>query len=138
MSYEANTGNGLQNHYGPRGLGTGNSSVVSVGMVKTLKFAYGPDNLHIPHTIPENSVILNVDLGALSTGVVTIATVGAVDISGAISSTATFGQDIDTDAVNVPLGGAVVLSAAGVDAAAQAVATALLRGFVTIVYKTHV
>lgn len=96
MGFESNTGLGVNNHYGQRYVGGEEGEIKTAGASFEASLDYDGDVLGKAVVIPAGAVVTEV-IDDFATGAVSAATVGAVDISTAAGTPATY--------VAVPLGG---------------------------------
>lgn len=89
MSYEANTGLGVSNHYGPRKIGNQDGVYERDGEENTAAINFDGDTLSLDVYVPANSVVTEV-VSNFATGAITAATVGSTDISGANGAEANY------------------------------------------------
>jgi hypothetical protein len=100
MSFENSAGLDVSNHYGPRAVG-GNQGVIGTeGMKNEAAVNFDSDQL-VKVEIPVGSVITQI-VEEFSTGAVTAATVGAVDVAAATGAEAAY--------VATPLGGELTIT----------------------------
>ena len=100
MSFEDSAGLGVNNHFGPRAVG-GNQGVIGTeGMKNEAAVNFDGDQL-VKVEIPVGSVITQI-VEEFSTGAVTAATVGAVDVAAATCAEAAY--------VATPLGGELTIT----------------------------
>ena len=100
MGFESNTGLGVDNHYGPRPVGGVQGVIGTEGMKNEVSVNFDYDS-PVKVTLPAGSVVTQI-VEEFNTGAVTSATVGAVDISAAAGSEASY--------VATPLGGDLTLT----------------------------
>lgn len=96
MSFETAPLRGVSNQYGARKVGGFEGVKKTAGLTYEATLNYDGDALGFKVVIPAGAIVTNVK-GGFATGAITAATVGLVDISGAVGTAAT--------AVDVPLGG---------------------------------
>lgn len=101
MGFENTAGLSVNNHYGPREVG-GSMGVVGTEGIKNEAYVnFDGDALDFLVKIPAGAVVTHV-VEEFSTGAITAATVGAVDISLAAGTEATY--------VATPLGGDLTIT----------------------------
>ena len=101
MPFESNTGLNVNNHYGRRFIGGAQGVTRTEGIKNEAAVNFDGEALGFKVEIPAGAVITHV-VEEFSTGAVTTATVGAVDISGADGAEANY--------VAVPAGGELTIA----------------------------
>jgi hypothetical protein len=101
MSYEDSAGINVKNHYGPRAVGGAMGVARTEGIKNEVSVNFDGDAFDFLVEIPAGAVVTHV-LEEFSTGAVSAATVGVVDISGADGAEANY--------VAVPVGGELTIT----------------------------
>ena len=101
MGFENSAGLGVNNHYGQRKIGGTQGTYKTEGGGNEATINYDGDALGFKVEVPAGALVTEV-LDDFATGVITVATVGVVDISGANGAVANY--------VAVPLGGTLTVT----------------------------
>lgn len=101
MAYETTSGIGVSNHYGVRQIGGAKGVTRTEGIKNEAAINFDGEAFPMPLTLPAGIVVTQI-VEEFSTGAVTAATIGAVDISAAAGTEASY--------VEVPLGGEVTIT----------------------------
>lgn len=109
MPYEASTGLGVTNHYGPRDTGNQEGVIKTEGAKNQAVVNFDGEAFDFKVKIPAGAVVTNI-ITAFATGAITAATVGLVDISGAGQIDATVAGNTTPATVSVPLGGLLTVT----------------------------
>lgn len=82
MGFESNTGLGVNNHYGARDVGGEEGVIKTEGIANDYEVNFDAPRLDLPFPVLNGCLVTGVSED-FSTGAVTVATIGGVDVSAA-------------------------------------------------------